>query len=550
MKKISKLSCTLALLLMMAGGVREAGAELTAVSTALSPAAGNVPTWYQDQGGLALQPCLDIGPCALAAALGVFDPVAPVSFPANFPPEFFYYSASTPAAFAVNGAKALVTQALEATFVDAAGAVVNPAAVGAKASTFQRVRIDIASAPVAGTYTLQHFWGEFTFDCPTAGARCRFTRDIPAAAAPPINFSLALGAGIADSMSTFPQQTVPAPPVGFVGDGVSESPVTLSAPAVRNVINIIPPAPQPLITNNRFVVTGKKIGMDVTPTPVADLGAAVVNVTPAQTAVTVTNLTGSAMSFLTVVPPAITVTGTNAADFTLAPPTAAGANNCINGTVQGVAPGNTCTFNVVFKPTASTVPVRNAKLTITPDITTNSPATSIALTGEAEFPVTVEVEANGALQKVLATGNVAAVSENTDAGTTLKYLPVPNDVVPNVSKYRPLIKVNNITVPPAADGTFSIPPVGAPQVVDISFIRPGDVAVSAATGIGDNQVAIADALEAMKIVVGVNSAPTDAQILAADVGPLVGGKPTADGVIDVSDVLAILWRSINQPPTW
>ena len=548
MKRMSRIFCTLALLFAVLGGAQEAGAALSAVSPALNPVAGNIPTWYQDQGGLALQPCLDVAQCAVAAAAGVFDPAAPVVFPTNFPPEFFYYSATTPAAFTVNGAGALVTQALEATFVDAAGNVVTPNTLGAKGSTFQRIRVQLDSAPAVGTYTLQHFWGEFTFNCPTAGVRCRFTRDIPAAAAPPINFSLALGAGFADSMSTFPQQTVPAPPLGFVGDGVSESAVTLSPGTVRNVINIIPPAPLATVTTDRFVVVGKKIGMDVTPTPVADLGGAVVAVTPTQVPVTVTNLTGAAMTLLGTIPPALQITGKDAADFTVAPP-AAGANSCINGTLQAAAPSNTCTVNIVFKPVASTVAVRTAKLTITPDVTTNAPSTSISLTGDAEFPITVEVEANGALKKVLATGNVAAISENIDAGSILTYLPVPNDVVPNVSKYRPLIRVNGQTVKPAADGSFSIPAIGAAQSVDIDFIRPGDVAIVPASGVGDGQVTIADALEALRIVTGLNAAPTDAQKLAADVGPLVGGKPTDDGLIDVSDVLTILWRTL-QPPVW
>jgi hypothetical protein len=162
----------------------------------------------------------------------------------------------------------------------------------------------------------------------------------------------------------------------------------------------------------------------------------------------------------------------------------------------------------------------------------------------------VEVDANGVVQKVLASGNVAAVSENVEAGTTLTYLPVPDAVVPNVSQYRPLVKVNNQTVTPAADGTFSIASLGAAQFVDVSFLRPGDVFFEEATGTSDNQVTMTDALEALRIVSGLNAAPADAQKLAADVGPLVGGKPTADGLIDVSDVLTILWRSISQPPTW
>lgn len=550
MKRLSQVCCILAILIMSLGGTPSADAALQAFSPSLNPAAGNIPTWYQDTGGLAVQPCLDVGPCGLVAEAGVFNPALPVAFPGNIPSEFFYFSATSSAGFTlVDGSGALVTLALEAAFVDATGAAVPSNTPGATGSTFQRIRVRLDAAPAAGTYTLQYPWGELTFTCPTAGARCTFTRDIPTAAAPPVDFSLALGGAVANSMSTFLLQSPPPVTPGFVGDGVTESLVIGGPGTVRTSVIIIPPAPLIPSTNTLFVVVGKKIGMDVTPTPVADLGAAVVDVTPAQTPITVTNLTGAPMLLTGTNPPAIQLTGPNAADFSVAPP-AAGVTSCINGTIGIAAPNNKCSFNVVFKPIASTVAVRTAKATITPNDTANAPPTSIALTGEAEFPITVEVEANGRLQKVLAGGNVAAVSENTDAGTTLKYLPLPNDVVANVSKYRPLVKVNNLTVTPDADGTFSIPTIGAAQFVDISFIRPGDVAVDPATGIGDNLVDVKDALEALKIVVGLNAAPTDAQRLAADVGPLVAGRPTADGQIDVSDVLAILWRSISQPPAW
>src|SRR3989442_7251529 len=45
------------------------------------------PQYYQDSTGLALQPCLDL---VCDPALPVPDPTLPVSFPNNFPDEFFY----------------------------------------------------------------------------------------------------------------------------------------------------------------------------------------------------------------------------------------------------------------------------------------------------------------------------------------------------------------------------------------------------------------------------------------------------------------------------
>src|SRR5262249_44668189 len=58
---------------------------------AINPANG-YPRWYMDRSGLQLGQCLDTGPtdpCAVAAELP--NPAQPVSFPGNFPPEFFYW---------------------------------------------------------------------------------------------------------------------------------------------------------------------------------------------------------------------------------------------------------------------------------------------------------------------------------------------------------------------------------------------------------------------------------------------------------------------------
>src|SRR2546425_7183070 len=66
---------------------------LTAVG-APDPANG-YPKWYMDGNGLQLAPCLVTAaddPCALA---GTFpNPAAPITFPTNFPDEFFYMRAT------------------------------------------------------------------------------------------------------------------------------------------------------------------------------------------------------------------------------------------------------------------------------------------------------------------------------------------------------------------------------------------------------------------------------------------------------------------------
>src|SRR5207245_2232014 len=55
----------------------------------IDPANG-FPTYYQDSKNLALQPCLDT---VCDPTFVVPDPSAPVSFPGNFPDEFFYHRA-------------------------------------------------------------------------------------------------------------------------------------------------------------------------------------------------------------------------------------------------------------------------------------------------------------------------------------------------------------------------------------------------------------------------------------------------------------------------
>src|SRR5256885_4382104 len=85
---------------------------LPEVSTAIIPANG-FPLYYVDANGLALQPCLNLAGCgALAGTLP--NPLAPISFPANFPPEAFY--ARAVAKFTAGTVSGLYTAALEGTF--------------------------------------------------------------------------------------------------------------------------------------------------------------------------------------------------------------------------------------------------------------------------------------------------------------------------------------------------------------------------------------------------------------------------------------------------
>jgi hypothetical protein len=541
MKGISRVIGTMVLLLLtVCMAVPAHAVGLLAKSTGVN-AVGGFPVWLQDQNSLALQACVDPARCPLPVAGEEpnFNPANPLSFPGpplNFPSEhFFFYAESN---FPVNGDTTLVIMAIEAAFA--------PSVAPGNQTMFHRFRVRIANPPVSGEYTLRHPWGTTTFTgqpC-TAGVRCTVTADTNTGLPP--DFAGILGVSPDGSISHFLVQ--PAPPAGFIGDGVSATTVT-GSPTAFNRVELVAPGGAIVGSSDQFIVAGKKIGMEVSPFPTAQMKAVVG--TPALTTVTVTNLSGAALDFTAATAIAIDPASPNAADFSVAAPLA-GTPTCLGASIPAVAPNNICAFSVDFHPAASAIPQRTATLKITPAIAnTNAPVTSVALAGTAQFPVTVTVGPNGALQKVLPGGNVAAVSEPADAGSTLKFLPLPNVVVPNVSKFMTLFEVNDVAVRPAADGTFEVAVDDAPKAVEVTFVRPGDVSVDPASGLGDGQVTIPDALEALRIVTGLNSAPTGAQRTAADVGPLVSGKPTADGLVDISDVLTILWRVVSPTaPNW
>jgi hypothetical protein len=549
MKRMSRVISTMVLLLLALWAAPAAQAALRAFSTA--PSFGGMPTWYQDVNGVAVKPCVEAG-CGLVAEPGIFNPGLAVAFPGNFPSEGFYFNATTDN-FDVGGSTVFVIMALEFTTVSPGGAAgVASTTPGAVTAPFQRLRI-VVEPPAGGTiaagnWTVQHPWGTTTFDstvdCRNLVQRCRMTRDVPAAGFPP-NFPAALGpvAPTADgfSMSSF-LKSAAAPP-NALGDAVTSA--TVTGGTLRNSVIVTSPAGAGTITT--FIITGKTIGMEVTPSPAAM--KAVVG-TPTPTTLTVTNLSGAAIDFSAATAIQLDPASPNFSDFALAPPTA--GINCLANPNLGFAAGsNTCSFNVVFNPAASAIAARTATVKITPAAgNPNAPPISAALAGTAQFQVTVTVGPNGALQKVLPGGNVAAVSEPADAGSTVKYLAIPNVVVPNVSKFLPVFEVNDVLVRSAADGTFDVAIDDAPKAIDVAFVRPGDVSVDQA-GAGDGQVTISDALEALRIVTGLNATPTGEQRVAADVGPLVAGKPAPDGLVDISDVLTILWRVVNPTaPNW
>jgi|GEM_PF-5000964 len=397
MKKLSRIITTLALLAGSLATVPQSGAALQTRSTTLDAATGGHPTWYQDTAGLAAAPCLDnLGFCGLVPD-AAFNGTLPAVFPGNIPEEWFYWSAT--ALFTANGASGLVVLALEATYADQFGVLVPPSATGAKPVVFQRLRVILDNAPVAGTYTVEHPWGATTFTCATPGL-CKFTRDLGGAVAN--DFDTALGAGVFTppdtSMSTFLVQAGTAPPAGYYGDGASIT--TVTGGTVRNRIDILAPGGANIGGTNLFSVTGKKIGIELLPTNV-NLGPVTIPATSAPQTLTVNNVTANPILF----PPLITA-GPNAADFAIAQP-----DTCSGATV---APGGSCSFNVTFTPAATAVAARNATIAIAP--TTVQPVPAVTPTLPDPPPLTAKL--SGTAQHLLTVTVPTAVGGKVDSSPT------------------------------------------------------------------------------------------------------------------------------------
>src|SRR5262249_36775807 len=123
--------------------------------------ANGFPTYYQDSTALALAPCLDAVCGGAAFPTTLPNPALPVSFPANFPAEFFYSRAI--AKTTVGAANVIYTAALEGSFLNGVVAAGNQ-------MVFARVRIRIDGLQPGGLYTVTHPYGVKTFTADGLGA--------------------------------------------------------------------------------------------------------------------------------------------------------------------------------------------------------------------------------------------------------------------------------------------------------------------------------------------------------------------------------------------
>ena len=182
------------------------------------------PLYYQDSTLLALQPCLDL---ACDPALAVPNPAAPVSFPDNFPSEFFYSRAIAKLTGPGN-VTGVLTLALEGSFVNGVPAAGNQI-------VFTRLRIRATGLLPGQSYTVSHPYGVEILQASDAAAQVpgviNFTRDVIGA---PGAFATALTGGIGPLLR-FASGAVPPP--GTIGNPVADQTVT-GSPCGQNFFQI------------------------------------------------------------------------------------------------------------------------------------------------------------------------------------------------------------------------------------------------------------------------------------------------------------------------
>src|SRR5437867_2019901 len=228
---------------------------LPEVSTAVIPANG-FPLYYAGADALALTPCLGpaaAGFCGGPAAIVVPVPARPIAFPGNFPVEFPYFGATATMTLPTGG-KALLVHGVFGSFFAVAPAAPAPAA--GKQLVFSRLRIRIDTLLPFGTYTVTHPYGVETLVANNLGAiNVTFDSGI---AAPGFTGPLAAGSRVGPSFLQW-DAALPAPPAGFIGDGLTPHTIT-GSPCATNVFKVEGPLlPAGGVQTPLFTVTGKKI---------------------------------------------------------------------------------------------------------------------------------------------------------------------------------------------------------------------------------------------------------------------------------------------------
>src|SRR5438128_6762752 len=211
-----------ACVIFSAGGAFAQNAQGLAAVGAIDPGNG-YPRWYLDQNGLQLGQCLDAAnpadPCAI---VGTFpNPGQPISFPNNFPDEFFYWrTTSTINNIGNVGGRALLVMSTQAGFGGATGTAADGAGTQIVFARY-RVRVVPNGLDPGATYVVTGPFGVQSFVASATGT-INFTVDqgCPLGTPLPCNFTSVLPTTNAGPFLTWDPATPPAPTPGFIGDGL------------------------------------------------------------------------------------------------------------------------------------------------------------------------------------------------------------------------------------------------------------------------------------------------------------------------------------------
>jgi hypothetical protein len=242
-------------------------------------ASNGFPDWYRDSNGVDLMPCDDPQDKYCGGAVPAPDPTQPPTFPGNFPDEFFYQQAGADSLVSAGGNKVLAEFDLEGAFGS------GPVKAGDQI-TFTRIRYKIVDGLQPDTdYKVTHPYGTDTIHTDPSETGFFVTEDVGVV---PGDFSGALKGRVGPFLQW--DASAPAPPAGYVGDGVTPHPVTgssfntnfvrIQGPGIGGAPGTTNPNPcnttganayngpvNDCIQTNNFVLVGKKstlAGVDVT----------------------------------------------------------------------------------------------------------------------------------------------------------------------------------------------------------------------------------------------------------------------------------------------
>lgn len=245
-------------------------------------ASNGFPDWYRDTNGVDLMPCNDPQDKYCGGAVNAPDNTAPITFPGNFPQEFFYQSANADGLTSAGGNKVLAEFDLEGAFAN------GPVTPGDQV-VFSRIRYKIVDGLKPDTdYKITQPYGTDTVHTDVGATGIFVTQDVGVT---PGDFSQALKGRVGPFLQWAPNPNDPtdAPPTGYVGDGVTPHAVTgsqlntnfvrIQGPGIGGADGATNPNPCPTsgpnsysgavndcIQTNSFVLVGKKSqtgGVDV-----------------------------------------------------------------------------------------------------------------------------------------------------------------------------------------------------------------------------------------------------------------------------------------------